>query len=210
MDMSLLRPLNRLFAHHDGLEDVLVAYANASEVLFLGLLVAAFVLVRGEHAQRATVRRAVVAAGLSAGLGLALAQVISRLVDRPRPFVAHPDTVRLFARHAADPGFPSDHATAAFAIAVALLLRSRRWGVAALVAATVLAITRVAMGIHYPTDVLAGAALGALSALILNLRPGRAVVDQLATTFGGILDQTARTAGTRRVPSPRDGRSARS
>src|SRR5215218_4332625 len=82
MDMSLLRPLNQLFAHHDGLEDLLVAYANTSEMLFLGLLIAAFVLVRGELAHRSAVRRAVVAAGLSAGLGLALAQVISRLVAR--------------------------------------------------------------------------------------------------------------------------------
>jgi membrane-associated phospholipid phosphatase len=138
---------------------------------------------------------------LSAGLALALAQVISRLVDRARPFVAHLDTVHLFAKHATDPGFPSDHATAAFAIAVALLLRSRRWGALALAAATVLAVTRVAMGIHYPTDVLAGAALGALSALILNLRPGRAVVHQLAGACGGLLDGTVRTIGLRRAPS---------
>lgn len=199
MDMSLLRPLNRLFAHHDGLEDVLVAYANASEILFLGLLIAAFVLVRG--ARTMEVRRAVVAAGLSAGLGLAIAQVLSRLVDRPRPFVAHPDTIHLFARHAADPGFPSDHTTAAFAIGVALLLRSRRWGSLALLAATILAVTRVAMGIHYPTDVLAGAVVGALSALILNLRPGRAVVHQLAGSFGAVLDGTVRNVGARREPS---------
>jgi undecaprenyl-diphosphatase len=201
MDLSLLRPLNRLFAHHDGLEDVLVAYANASEILFLGVLIAAFVVVRGPLARRSAVRRAVVAAGLSAGLGLALAQVISRLVDRPRPFVAHPDTVHLFAKHAADPSFPSDHATAAFAIAVALLLRSRRWGTLALIAATLLAVTRVAMGIHYPTDVLAGAALGTLSALILSSRPARAVVHQLADAAGGLLAAVA--------PPPLPNRNAR-
>ncbi|MCW2993510.1 MAG: phosphatase family protein [Conexibacter sp.] len=172
MDLSLLHQLNLLFARHDGLEDPLVAYANASEILFLGVLVVAFVVSRGA-------RRAVVAAGLSAGLGLAVAAVISRLVDRPRPFVAHPDTVHLFAHHAADPGFPSDHATAAFAIAVALLLRSRRWGLLALAAATLLALTRVAMGIHYPTDVLAGAAIGSLAALTLHQPRVRALLDAL-------------------------------
>lgn len=201
MDLSLLRPLNRLFAHHDGLEDVLVAYANLSEILFLALLIAAFVLVRGDLAHRAAVRRAVVAAGLSAGLGLALAQVISRLVDRPRPFVAHPDTVHLFAKHAADPGFPSDHATAAFAIAVALLLRSRRWGAIALAAATVLAVTRVAMGIHYPTDVLAGAALGALSALALHLPSVRGALHRLADACGAVVDSVARSATGKLSPT---------
>jgi undecaprenyl-diphosphatase len=121
----------------------------------------------------------------------------TRCSDRPRPFIAHPDTVHLFAKHAADPGFPSDHATAAFAIAVALLLHSRRWGTFALIAATILAITRVAMGIHYPTDVLAGAAIGALSALTLNLPRCRAVIHQLADTCGTILDETIHTIATR-------------
>jgi membrane-associated phospholipid phosphatase len=182
MDLSLLKHLNLLFAHHDGLEDPLVAYANASEIVFLGLLVAAFVVARGA-------RRAVVAAGFSAALGLAVAAVLSRLVDRPRPFVAHPASVHLFSAHAADPGFPSDHATAAFAIAVALLVRSRRWGALALAAATVLAITRVAMGIHYPTDVLAGAALGALAALALGRPRVRLPLDALADRVGALLDQ---------------------
>lgn len=184
MDLSLVRYLNKLFAHADGIEDPLVAYANASEVLFLGALVLAFVFVGG-HRGIAT-RRAVVAAGLSAGLALAVAAVVARVVDRPRPFVGHPHAVHLFATHAADPGFPSDHATAAFAIAVALLLRSRTWGAIALAAATVLAITRVAMGIHYPTDVLAGAALGALAALALNAAKARRVIDALADRVGAL------------------------
>ena len=132
MDFSLLKDLNNLFAGADGLEDVLVAYAQISEALFLGALVVAFLVVGRSHA--VATRRAVVAAGLSAALGLAVAAVVSRLVDRPRPFVAH-HGVHLFAAHAADPGFPSDHATAAFAIAVALLLRSRTWGLLALAAA---------------------------------------------------------------------------
>jgi membrane-associated phospholipid phosphatase len=194
MDMSLLRPLNRLFAAHDWLEDPLVAYANASEIVFLVVLIAAFVLVRGA-------RRAVAAAGLSAALGLAVAAVLSRLVDRARPFVAHPHSVHVFSQHAADPGFPSDHATAAFAIAAALLLRSRRWGAVALVAAVVLAVTRVAMGIHYPTDVLAGAALGALSAMTLNLGPLLAATDKLADACGALLDGAARALAARRAPT---------
>jgi undecaprenyl-diphosphatase len=199
MDLSLLRPLNRLLAHHDGLEDILVAYANASEILFLGLLIAAFVVVGG--ARKAATRRAVVAAGLSAGFGLAMAAVISRLVDRPRPFVAHPGSVHLFAKHAADPGFPSDHATAAFAIAVALLLRSRRWGLVALVAAIVLAVTRVAMGIHYPTDVLAGAALGGAAAIVLHQARVRALLHRLADRPGELLDSAGRAILGRVTPT---------
>src|SRR3954452_19331477 len=184
MDLSIVKDLNRLFARADGLEDPLVAYANASEILFLAALVLAFVFVGGRRG--VATRRAVVAAGFSAALALTVAAIVARVVDRPRPFVGHPHAVHLFAAHAADPGFPSDHATAAFAIAVALLLRSRTWGAVALVAATVLAITRVAMGIHYPTDVLAGAVLGALVALLLYAAPARRVIDALADRVGAL------------------------
>jgi undecaprenyl-diphosphatase len=199
MDLSILHRLNDFFARHDGLEDPLVAYANASEILFLGLLIAAFVVVGGTR--KAATRRAVVAAGLSAGLGLAVAAVVSRLVDRPRPFVAHPGSIHLFAQHAADPGFPSDHTTAAFAIAVALLLRSRRWGAVALVAAVVLALTRVAMGIHYPTDVLAGAAIGTLSTLALHQARVRALLHRLADLAGELLDSVGRATVGRLAPT---------
>jgi undecaprenyl-diphosphatase len=199
MDLSLLQRINDFFAGHDAVEDPLVAYANASEVLFLAMLVVAFVVIAGP-ARQAT-RRAVVAAGLSAGLGLALAQVVSRLVDRPRPFVSHPNAVHLFAHHAADAGFPSDHTTAAFAIGIALVLRFRTWGTVVLVLATLLAVTRVGMAIHYPTDVLGGAAIGALSALLLYLPPLRALVDRLADAAGALLDAITRGTVGRLVPS---------
>ena len=146
MDTSLLHTLNGFLFRHDGVEDPLVFYVNLAELLFLAMLILAFLFAGGHR--RAETRRAAVAAGLSAGLGLAVAQVITRIVERPRPFVAHPATVHLFSHHAADPGFPSDHATAAFAIGVALLLRNRLWGTIVLVFATILAVGRVAMGVR--------------------------------------------------------------
>ncbi|HEU4976634.1 MAG TPA: phosphatase PAP2 family protein [Baekduia sp.] len=185
-DLSLLEHVNGFLAHHDTVEDPLVAYVNASELLFLGMLIVAFLVVGG-HRRQGT-RRAVVAAGLSAAGALALAKVISELVDRPRPFVAHHDVVHLFSSHAADPGFPSDHTTAAFAIGVALVLRERVWGSIVLVLATILAIGRVGMGVHYPTDVIGGAALGSLVALALWQPAVRALLHRLADWAGGLVD----------------------
>jgi undecaprenyl-diphosphatase len=189
VDHALLHLLNGLFVHHDDVEDPVVVYVNAAELLFAGMLVVAFVAVGGHR--RRTTQRAAVAAGLSAGVALALAQVVARLVERPRPFVADPGSVHLFAQHAADAGFPSDHATAAFAIGVALLLRRRAWGAVVLVAATVLAAGRVAMGVHYPSDVLAGALLGAAVALALHRPRVRQLVNRAADAAGGLLDRSA-------------------
>ncbi len=187
MDWSVLHALNNFMYQHDGVEDPLLFYVNASEALFVATLVVLFLSARG--AAHAAWRRAALAAVLSAGLGLAVGKVISELVDRARPFVADPHGVHLFAAHAADPGFPSDHATAAFAIAVAILLRKRAWGIAALVLATVLAIGRVALGVHYPSDVLAGAALGSAAALALWTPPLRTRIDRLADRMGGYWDR---------------------
>lgn len=187
VDWSLLHTLNDFLFHHDAVEDPLLFYVNLSEALFAATLVIVFLAAHGSRF--ASWRRAVFAAVLSAGLGLAVGKVISELVDRARPFVADPHGVHLFASHSADAGFPSDHATAAFAIAVAILLRKRGWGIVALVAATVLSIGRVALGVHYPSDVLAGAALGSAAALALWAPPLRTRIDRLADWIGGYWDR---------------------
>jgi undecaprenyl-diphosphatase len=195
VDSDVLHALNGFFVRHDVVEDTIVAYVNAAELLFLGALLVAFVLVGGEH--RRAARRAVTAAGLSAGLALGFAQLISGAADRPRPFVADPSGVHLFAHHAADPSFPSDHATAAFAIAVAIFLRDRRWGAVALTFASVLAVGRVAMGVHYPSDVLGGAALGAACALLLWPARVRLLLNRLADSTGALLDALVRAIAAR-------------
>jgi undecaprenyl-diphosphatase len=187
VDWSVLHALNDFMFRHDAVEDPLLFYVNASEALFVATLALVFLAARGSRF--AAWRRASLAAVLSAGLGLVVGKVISELVDRARPFVADPHGVHLFSSHAADAGFPSDHATAAFAIAVAILLRKRGWGIAALLAAAVLSVGRVALGVHYPSDVLAGAALGSAAALALWAPPLRRRVDWLADAVGARWDR---------------------
>jgi undecaprenyl-diphosphatase len=167
-------------------EDPLLAYSNASQLLFAGALVALFVLLPG--ARRHAGRRIAVAAAASAAVARARGALLSQLVDRARPFVADPGGVHQFTHHAADAGFPSDHATASFAIATAIVLRNRRWGIVALVLATLLALTRVAIGVHWPSDVLAGAALGGATALALWQPPIRRRLHTLADRSGALLD----------------------
>jgi undecaprenyl-diphosphatase len=195
MDASTVHLLNAFLVHHDAVEDPLVAYVGAAEIVFLALLAGLFLLSRG--LQRQSARRGAVAAGLSAAVALAIGQVLSALVHRPRPFVADPSAVHLFARHAADAGFPSDHATASFAIAVAILLRSRRWGYLALAMAIVLSVGRVAMGFHYPTDVIAGAALGSATAIALYAPPVRRPLHELADRAGAIWDRVIASTAAR-------------
>lgn len=179
--------LNQVLLHHDWLEDPVLGYDGIAEWLFIGMLLVVIALGGG---RRGTPwRRAAVAAGLSAGLALAVGKVISDAVDRQRPFVAHPRLVHLFAGHAADAGFPSDHTTAAFAIGVAIVLRNRLWGAIVLVFAAILGFTRVALGYHYPTDVIGGAVLGSAAALLLWTPPLRAIINRVSDLVGRILDR---------------------
>jgi undecaprenyl-diphosphatase len=187
MDWSLLHALNDFLFRHDQVEDPLLFYVNASVLLFIATLGIVFLLAHGRR--HLAWRRATVAAVLSAGLGLAVAKLIAERVDRARPFVADPQGVHLFSGHAADPGFPSDHATAAFAIAIAIVLRKRRAGYFALAAAAVLSVGRVALGVHYPSDVLAGSAVGAAAALALWFPPARRRVDAIADLLGRWCDR---------------------
>jgi undecaprenyl-diphosphatase len=186
LEWSVLHTLNNFLYHHDGVEDPLLVYINASEALFVAMLVLVFLFANGERFR--AWRRAALAAVLSAGVALVIAKVISELVDRARPFVVDPHGVHLFSSHAADPGFPSDHATGAFAVAMAIYLRNRLWGTVALVAAAVLSVGRVAIGVHFPSDVLAGAVLGCGVALVLFAQPLRTRIDRLADLVGGWIE----------------------
>jgi undecaprenyl-diphosphatase len=65
-----------------------------------------------------------------------------------------------------DASFPSNHAAGAFALAVPLWLHGGQLGGILLLFAALLALSRVYVGVHYPSDVIAGAAVGAVSGWI--------------------------------------------
>jgi undecaprenyl-diphosphatase len=110
---------------------------------------------------------AAIAGMTAAGLGLLCSQVITHIWQRPRPFVAHPHDTILLVPPSSEPSFPSDHAVAAFAIAFAVAFVGRRMGAAFLAGATLIAVSRVVAGLHYPGDILGGAAIGLLAAALV-------------------------------------------
>jgi len=132
-------------------------------------------------------KQACVAALGSAAVALLANQAISHTWERPRPFTAHVDGTHLLAPPSPDPSFPSDHAAAAFAIAFAVLAFSRRAGVGFLAAAALIGLSRIALGLHYPTDVLAGAVVGWASTLLVTTI-GRPWVIRIVTLLSRISD----------------------
>jgi undecaprenyl-diphosphatase len=164
VDARLYEWVNRLADATGWAHPPMIAVATYGIGLFAALLVAAFL--DGRH--RGDLHRVATSiwAGAAAIVALAVAAGIGGVVGRARPFDVVVGAHVLIAR-SSDVSFPSDHATAVGAIAVALLLgRHRRAGLIAAGGAVVMAFARVYVGVHYPSDVLAGLALGALVAVI--------------------------------------------
>ncbi|MDM0046009.1 phosphatase PAP2 family protein [Variovorax dokdonensis] len=112
-------------------------------------------------------RRTLWAALVSLLIAWVSVRVFREYLPMPRP--AALDIGTQWLPQGERPGFPSLHATGAFAVAVMVLrLHFDRWGAAYVVAAALVALSRVFLGLHFPTDIVVGAMLGALIALVVE------------------------------------------
>lgn len=119
---------------------------------------------RGE---RHGAQKAVVIAAVSLVLAMAAKSFLAYFIQRDRPFVDHPDLALVAPT---DPGsFPSGHTMVAFAVATSLLLSGyRKLGWSLMAVAVLVGLSRMLVGVHYLSDVLAGALVGVLSSWYLH------------------------------------------
>lgn len=165
LDWTIFHAINGWVAPHDSLEDAVVFPAAPSVALYAIATIGLWFV--GRPYRDSKWKLACASAFASAGIAMLANQALAHLWDRPRPYATHPATI-LLAQPSADPSFPSDHAAAAFAIAFAVLAFSRRAGLVFLVAAAWIGLSRIALGLHYPSDVIAGALVGWLAATLVT------------------------------------------
>ena len=158
-DSSLFRAINDFAKSTHWLHGSMTAVAKYGVVLFVALIAVGLWL--GWRQRSSYAVAAAGWTGLGTLLAVAINQPIVNAVAEKRPYFRLPHVELLISR-SADYGFPSDHATMAGAVAMGLLFAHRRLGILTWCAAVVLAFSRVYVGAHYPQDVLAGLALGAL------------------------------------------------
>jgi undecaprenyl-diphosphatase len=100
--------------------------------------------------------------------GLGIAQVLKHVVERDRPSQLTWAVSQEAWRYSS---FPSGHTTTAFAVATMLflLMRGSRWRWLVFVWAALVGVSRVYRGVHWPTDVLAGACAGVFASCFVYL-----------------------------------------
>jgi undecaprenyl-diphosphatase len=177
--------VNAGVATHDPLEDLVTTFAVLAVPAYAAAAIVLWFLARPYGDPRWKLACASALSG--AAVAMLVNQVVSHAWARPRPYVAHESLTHLLAARSPDPSFPSDHAAAAFAIAFAVLAFSRRAGIVFVVAASLIALSRVALGVHYPSDVAAGMLIGWTAAFVVT-RPGRPAIERLVALVGRVSD----------------------
>ena len=148
MNYHLLKAINGWSGN--GAVDAVMKFVAQDLIFIVFALFAITCAITLRRRKLAPLLAACAALALAFLLGLAAAAVYSE----KRPFTTHPALHRLIS-HGAGQSFPSDHATAAFAIALATFaFLSLRWGGLFFIAAALIGFARVYAGIHYPGDVL--------------------------------------------------------
>lgn len=112
-------------------------------------------------------KRAVMMIALAALVALLVVNIFDVVTPRPRPFVAldHIVAVNVLTDPAS---FPSLHVTMAFCFAtMLLLLRYKTLGWVSMVVAVLIGLSRVIVGVHYPTDIFGGVIVGVVAAVAI-------------------------------------------
>lgn len=178
-DAGLTVALNDWSGHWPLLDSFMVTLSSYG----LPVMVLAFAAFWWNRRDRIGERRLVLTAGVAELLALAFNQLILLCVTRARPYDA--GLTHLLIAKSADPSFPSDHASVAFALAfVTLIMRRHPRGVLLLLAAAAIGLSRVYVGTHYVGDILGGIATAATgSSPAVWLYPKATKLDRIATGF---------------------------
>jgi len=144
------------------LEGILVEFLASFFIyfLFVGLIILWFVDGKIKKEQ-------VVHALLACAIAWSMAFLIKRFFPTLRPYMVNGRETDVFIRPT-DGAFPSGHVVLSFALAVTIFMHDRKIGWWFLMGATLVGIARVLANVHYPIDIVGGAFLGTIVAVIIE------------------------------------------
>jgi undecaprenyl-diphosphatase len=144
------------------MEDLIVIFFASFFIylLFAGLIVLWFIDGKIKKEQ-------VIHALFAAFVAWAISALIKYFFPTLRPFVVNGGEIDVLIKPL-DGAFPSGHTAESFAVAVTVFMHDRRIGWWFLISALIIGIARVVANVHYPIDILGGAFLGTLVAVVVE------------------------------------------
>lgn len=161
MDLFLFEKINNL-AHFSKILDWIGIFLAEYSLYIVGIIFLILFLWKRN-------RLMVISAGVSIVVSrLIIAEIVKILLRRPRPYTALEIVNKLIVENNDFKSFPSGHAAIFFAIAMAVYFFNKKLGIAFFISAILISVARVFVGVHWPSDILSGAIIGIISAVIIN------------------------------------------
>lgn len=159
LEFGILYGINNL--HNPVLDKIMVAITNLGDAGLIWIGIAIILLFRKKTRKCGGLMLASMALGLIFGNG-----ILKNLIARERPCWID-SNIPLLVPTPHDYSFPSGHTLASFEAAVMIFLHNKKWGVISFVLAILIAFSRMYLFVHFPTDIVCGAALGTLISIFV-------------------------------------------
>lgn len=162
-DIQIFNFINGL-ANHSKIADFIgIFLAEYMAYVLIGILI---VMLFYPKVNRIFNRKMVIVSGFAATIArFVIKELIIVFYHRPRPFIVQIGSHKLISTTIAEnyQSFPSGHAIFFFALAMALYCFNKKIGIWYFIAALIMGLARVFVGVHLPSDILGGAVLGMLT-----------------------------------------------
>lgn len=152
MDYFLFQKINSLAGQWAYLDAMGIFFAKYFEYILAGLVFAVF------WRKREIILQTFLAAVIAR---FGITELIRWLWPRPRPFVEN--HINLLLDKIDQSSFPSGHAAFFFALSIVVYLYNKKAGIIFFIASFLISISRIFVGVHWPSDILAGAFVGIFS-----------------------------------------------
>ena len=148
--------------YHESMDDVLIEFFATFLIwfLFAGLIILWFIDGKIKKEQ-------VIHALVACATAFIIAFLIKIFFPTLRPFIINGKEVEVMLKPV-DGAFPSEHTTLAFALATTIFMHDRKVGLVYLILALAIGVSRVLANVHYPIDIVGGAFLGTIVAVIIE------------------------------------------
>ena len=159
MEFEILYAINNM--HNPILDKIMVAITSLGNAGLIWIGIAVFLLFIKKTRKCGVLMLISMALGLIFGNG-----ILKNVIARERPCWID-SKIPLLIPNPHDFSFPSGHTLASFEAAVMIFMHNKKWGAISFVLAVLIAFSRMYLFVHFPTDIICGAALGSLISILV-------------------------------------------